>query len=44
MGLAIDIQYVWQDGLKLRDYLKAESGTRLLDDKIAKVNTFLPAL
>ena len=36
--------YIWQDGFKLRDYLKAESDIRLLGDKIAKMNTFLPAL
>ena len=34
---------IWQDGFKLRDYLKAESDIRLLGDKIAKMNTFLPA-
>ena len=36
-------KYIWQDGFKLRDYLKAESDIRLLGDKIAKMNTFLPA-
>ena len=35
--------YIWQDGFKLRDCLKAESDIRLLGDKIAKMNTFLPA-
>ena len=35
--------HIWQDGFKLRDYLKAESDIRLLGDKIAKMNTFLPA-
>ena len=34
---------IWQDGFKLRDYLNAGSDIRLLDDKIAKMNTFLPA-
>ena len=28
--------YIWQDGFKLRDYLKAEGDIRLLGDKIAK--------
>ena len=31
---------MWQDGFKLRDYLKTESDIRLLGDKIAKMNTF----
>ena len=35
--------FIWQDGFKLRDYLKAESDICLLGDKIAKKNTFLPA-
>ena len=34
---------IWQDGFKLRAYLKAESDIRLPGDKIAKMNTFLPA-
>ena len=34
---------IWQDGFKLRAYMKAESDIRLLGDKIAEMNTFLLA-
>ena len=43
LGILVVFLYIWQDGFKLRDYLKAESDIRLLGDKIAKINTFLPA-
>ena len=35
--------YTRHDGIKFRDYLKAESEIRLLGDKIAEMNTFLQA-